>query len=129
MNERVLNTHSKGERLKIPLLPKQSKNKRSGTTTVVTTQLPKNLTKLCQILSFRKFFKNKNNYIFVGGTPYSEVKTRDVTSRVMRGLRVPQTQYISDDLYQVHFRSPLSGTFQMIFIRYISDHLYQVNFR
>ena len=27
MNERVLNTHSKGERVKIPLLPKQSKIK------------------------------------------------------------------------------------------------------
>ena len=30
MNERVFNTHSKGERVKIPLLPKQSKIKGAG---------------------------------------------------------------------------------------------------
>ena len=30
MNERVLNTHSKGKRVKIPLLPKQSKIKGAG---------------------------------------------------------------------------------------------------
>ena len=30
MNERVLNTHSKGERVKIPLLLKQSKIKGAG---------------------------------------------------------------------------------------------------
>ena len=30
MNERVSNTHSKGERVKIPLLPKQSKIKGAG---------------------------------------------------------------------------------------------------
>ena len=30
MNERVLNTHSKGERVKIPLLPKQGKIKGAG---------------------------------------------------------------------------------------------------
>ena len=35
-NERVLNTHDKGEQVKIPLLPNRV-GKRSGTMTMVTT--------------------------------------------------------------------------------------------
>ena len=38
----------------------------------------------------------------LGATPYSGVRTRDVGVRVMRGLRLPQTGYMSDDLYQVY---------------------------
>ena len=37
----------------------------------------------------------------LGGTPYPEIKKRDIGIRVMRGLRLPQTQYISEDLYQL----------------------------
>ena len=36
-----------------------------------------------------------------GGTPYGNVKSRDVGNRVTRGMRVPQTQYMTDDIYQV----------------------------
>lgn len=39
--------------------------------------------------------------VTLGGTPYPEIKKRDIGIRVMRGLRLPQTQYISEDLYQL----------------------------
>lgn len=39
--------------------------------------------------------------IYVGGTPYCEVLTRELPARVMRGLLLPQLPYISDDLYQL----------------------------
>ena len=39
--------------------------------------------------------------IFLGGTPYVDVKNRDITNRVIRGMRVPQKDYMSDDLYQL----------------------------
>jgi len=37
----------------------------------------------------------------LGGTPYPDIRRRDVGIRVMRGLRLPQIPYISEDLYQV----------------------------
>ena len=36
-----------------------------------------------------------------GGTPYGQVKTAEVGSRVQRGLRLPRTQPMSDDIYQL----------------------------
>jgi len=39
--------------------------------------------------------------VTLGGTPYSEIKKRDLGIRVMRGLRLPQTPYFSEDLYQL----------------------------
>ena len=36
-----------------------------------------------------------------GGTPYSEVPSRFVANRTMRGLRVAQPDYVSDELYQL----------------------------
>ena len=59
MNERVLNTHSKGEGVKIPLLPKQ----RSGTTTVVTT-LPWELDTKTNLVT-RKLFKYVQTIQFI----------------------------------------------------------------
>ncbi len=38
---------------------------------------------------------------FPGGTPYVDVKNKDLAARVMRGMRLRQTSYISDDLYQL----------------------------
>ncbi|XP_042877547.1 putative tyrosine-protein kinase Wsck [Penaeus japonicus] len=37
----------------------------------------------------------------LGGTPYADVKTDEVPGRVMRGLRLPQPQYVGDELYQL----------------------------
>ncbi|KDR15852.1 putative tyrosine-protein kinase Wsck isoform X2 [Zootermopsis nevadensis] len=37
----------------------------------------------------------------LGGTPYADVATSDVGSRVMRGHRLPQLQCVDDDLYQL----------------------------
>lgn len=37
----------------------------------------------------------------LGGTPYAEVRTEEVAGRVMRGLRLPQPQYVGDELYQL----------------------------
>ncbi|XP_045113569.1 putative tyrosine-protein kinase Wsck isoform X4 [Portunus trituberculatus] len=37
----------------------------------------------------------------LGGTPYSDVRTEEVGGRVMRGLRLPQPQYVGDELYQL----------------------------
>ena len=50
-------------------------------------------------------FRLKNEVIiaFAGGTPYSDVPSRFLAQRAMRGLRVPQPDYVSDELYQVCF--------------------------
>ncbi|KAK3884162.1 hypothetical protein Pcinc_011562 [Petrolisthes cinctipes] len=37
----------------------------------------------------------------LGGTPYADVRTEEVAGRVMRGLRLPQPQYVGDELYQL----------------------------
>ncbi|XP_050687142.1 putative inactive tyrosine-protein kinase Wsck isoform X2 [Eriocheir sinensis] len=37
----------------------------------------------------------------LGGTPYADVRTEEVAGRVMRGLRLPQPQYVGDELYQM----------------------------
>lgn len=37
----------------------------------------------------------------LGGTPYADVATLEVGSRVMRGQRLPQLQVVDDDLYQL----------------------------
>jgi serine/threonine protein kinase len=37
----------------------------------------------------------------LGGTPYVDVKNRDIANRVMRGMRVPQRDYMSDEVYQL----------------------------
>lgn len=46
-----------------------------------------------------------NNYkslLLLGGTPYGNTSNNnEITERVMKGLRLPQLQYISDDLYQI----------------------------
>jgi len=39
--------------------------------------------------------------VTLGATPYPDIKKRDIGIRVMRGLRLPQTAYISEDLYQL----------------------------
>eukprot|EP00096_Caligus_rogercresseyi_P002666 TRINITY_DN1489_c0_g1_i1.p1 TRINITY_DN1489_c0_g1~~TRINITY_DN1489_c0_g1_i1.p1 ORF type:complete len:816 (+),score=81.81 TRINITY_DN1489_c0_g1_i1:174-2621(+) len=39
--------------------------------------------------------------ITLGATPYADLKTNLVKNRVKRGARVPQTNYMSDDIYQV----------------------------
>ena len=36
-----------------------------------------------------------------GGTPYCGLRTREVKSRILQGLRLPQTRYTSDILYQL----------------------------
>lgn len=38
--------------------------------------------------------------VTLGGTPFADTRTEEVSSRVIRGLRLTQPQYISDDLYQ-----------------------------
>ena len=38
---------------------------------------------------------------FLGGTPYVDVKNKDIANRVMRGMRVPQRDYMSDEVYQL----------------------------
>ena len=40
-------------------------------------------------------------YYFAGGTPYVDVKNRDVGNRVIRGMRVPQRDYMTDEVYQL----------------------------
>lgn len=37
----------------------------------------------------------------LGGTPYADVRNEEVAGRVIRGLRLPQPQYVGDELYQV----------------------------
>ncbi|XP_069693188.1 putative inactive tyrosine-protein kinase Wsck [Periplaneta americana] len=37
----------------------------------------------------------------LGGTPYADIVTSEVASRVMRGQRLPQLQFVDDDLYQL----------------------------
>ena len=38
----------------------------------------------------------------LGATPYSDVSTKkDLQMRVMRGMRLKQPKYVSDDLYQL----------------------------
>ncbi|XP_039298496.1 putative tyrosine-protein kinase Wsck [Nilaparvata lugens] len=37
----------------------------------------------------------------VGGTPYANVENHHVSARVIHGLRLPQTEYIGDCLYQL----------------------------
>ena len=39
--------------------------------------------------------------LYLGGTPYADVKNRDIPNRIMRGMRVPQRDYMSDDVYQL----------------------------
>ncbi|XP_064084928.1 putative inactive tyrosine-protein kinase Wsck [Macrobrachium nipponense] len=39
--------------------------------------------------------------VTLGGTPYADVRTDEVPGRVLRGLRLPQPQYVADELYQV----------------------------
>ena len=43
----------------------------------------------------------KHHFRFTGGTPYAEVKTSDLGGRLQRGLRLPRTRSMSDDLYQL----------------------------
>ena len=70
-------------------------------------------------------FRLKNEVIiaFAGGTPYSDVPSRFLAQRAMRGLRVPQPDYVSDELYQVCFVT--SFRFEKVlsclyYIKYIS---------
>jgi len=37
----------------------------------------------------------------LGGSPYPGLKTREVKSRILQGLRLPQTRYVSAGLYQL----------------------------
>lgn len=37
----------------------------------------------------------------LGGTPYADVRNEEVAGRVIRGLRLPQPQYVGDELYQL----------------------------
>ncbi|XP_075219327.1 tyrosine-protein kinase Wsck [Lycorma delicatula] len=37
----------------------------------------------------------------VGGTPYSDIQSTDVSTRVIHGLRLPQMRYIGDELYHL----------------------------
>ncbi|KAJ9584978.1 hypothetical protein L9F63_020683, partial [Diploptera punctata] len=37
----------------------------------------------------------------IGGTPYGDVPTAEVKGKVMRGQRLPQLQYVDDDMYQL----------------------------
>ena len=39
--------------------------------------------------------------VTLGGTPYPDVRTDEITTRIVRGLRLPQPQYIGDELYQI----------------------------
>ena len=39
--------------------------------------------------------------LYIGGTPYADVKNRDIANRVMRGMRVPQREYMTDEVYQL----------------------------
>ncbi|CAB4066545.1 unnamed protein product [Lepeophtheirus salmonis] len=38
--------------------------------------------------------------VTIGGTPYADLKTGVIPNRVQRGMRVAQTNYMSDDIYQ-----------------------------
>ena len=40
-------------------------------------------------------------HLHSGGTPYADVKNRDIPNRVMRGMRVPQRDYMTDEVYQL----------------------------
>ena len=66
MNGRVLNTHSKGERVKIPLLPKQGKIKGAGqrqwSRQIVTTI--KFFSKLSYLTKCKDYY-NKSNQVFL----------------------------------------------------------------
>ena len=65
---------------------------------------------LCLIVSLPYFFW-MIGFVFIyslldfelclGGTPYAEVKSRDIGHRVIRGMRVPQTTYMTDEIYQL----------------------------
>lgn len=39
--------------------------------------------------------------MLLGGTPYADVATSEVGSRVMRGQRLSQVHCVDDDLYQL----------------------------
>lgn len=49
------------------------------------------------IIYYVSFFK----VCLAGGTPYASVPNNEIPERVMRGLRLIQLRYISDDLYQL----------------------------
>ena len=38
---------------------------------------------------------------FTGGTPYGPIRNKDLVPRVERGMRLNQTPYMSDDIYQL----------------------------
>ena len=46
-------------------------------------------------------YQRSYNLFHPGGTPYSGMRTREVKSRILQGLRPPQTRYLSDALYQL----------------------------
>ena len=39
--------------------------------------------------------------VALGASPYADLKSRDVAGRVARGMRLPQTAGVSEELYQV----------------------------
>ena len=39
--------------------------------------------------------------MILGATPYADVNTKDVPTRVMRGMRLKQPNHASDDIYQL----------------------------
>ena len=41
-------------------------------------------------------------FVFVlGGTPYGNFSNNEIPDRILKGLRLPQMQYLSDELYQI----------------------------
>lgn len=58
----------------------------------------KNYVSKCDVWSFGCLMWEA---VTLGATPYPEIKSKDLPSRVSRGLRLPQTGAMSDDLYQM----------------------------
>ena len=46
-------------------------------------------------------FFNYLNVFYIGATPYHEVPNQEVPFQVIRGMRLRQPNYISEDLYQL----------------------------
>ena len=79
-----------------------------------------------KIAIYSIYLEFKNLPCFLGGTPYVEVKNRDISNRVIRGMRVPQRNYMTDEVYQLMLQCWQLDLDERPTFRQIKDELIQL---
>ena len=75
------------------------------------------------IYAKKKSFPAYWQLLYTGATPYPELRTGEVKARILQGLRLPQTEYVSDQLYQLMLTSWMTDPSERPDFNYIIENL------